>query len=60
MRKGVTGKIIVTVVTLILAILALAVLWMIYREKIFGALADVLERSVGGLIDVICKEVLFC
>lgn len=60
MKKGVTGKIMVTVVTLILAILALAILWIIYKERIFGALADVLERSVGGLTDVICGEVPFC
>ena len=60
MRKGISGKIVVTAVTLILTVLALIFLWKFLRINVFGMMSDTIERVVEGFADAICSRIPFC
>jgi len=55
--KGVSGKIITVVITLILAMVALLVIWQVYRETIFGRVADAITNIADEFAKTICEKV---
>lgn len=55
-----SGKIIVVLITLILAMVALIVLWRIFRVQIFGTFTEAIDRWVEGFANAICERIPFC
>ncbi|MCD6402856.1 MAG: hypothetical protein J7K98_00830 [Candidatus Aenigmarchaeota archaeon] len=56
-NKGMSGKVIATVITLILALVALILLWRIYKFQVFGTLLDVLSRAVENFAGALYERV---
>ncbi|HDJ96568.1 MAG TPA: hypothetical protein ENG45_00665 [Candidatus Aenigmarchaeota archaeon] len=55
--KGISGKIIATVITLILAMFSFFILWRIFKVSVFGTFIDLIERAVEGFVDAIIKRI---
>ena len=55
--KGISGKIIATVITLILAMFSFFILWRIFKVSVFDTFMDLIERAVEGFVDAIIKRI---
>jgi len=55
--KGVSGKVLTVVITLIVAMFALLVIWEIYRGTIFGRVADTISNLADEFASSICEKI---